>query len=227
MHAPRQQSPPRLRAAGVTLGITLAAVVTAIPAAATRVDAKPPETHSHPLTAKGAARGPQLSIAVDDGRTSTAAGDKLTYTITIRNLGTTGVTGLGVTQSVPDGQKFLSADPAATAKAGRVSWRRDLKVAGTATVHTTMSVSATPKELLRLATVACASMTASKPPLVCASDSDQLPAGASAQAAAAKAASSSTDQPWWYLASGIGGIGLIVAALAALMTRRRRTPQTG
>jgi hypothetical protein len=61
-----------------------------------------------------------------------------------------------------------------------------------------------------------------QPPIVSAADSDQPPAGASA--AATKAASSSTDQPWWYLARGIG---LIVAALAALMTRRRRTPQTG
>jgi len=225
MHAHRRQNPAPLRAAGVSLGIALATVVTVIPAAATRVDAKPRD--SHPPTAKGVARGPQLSIAVDDHRTSAAAGDKLTYAITIRNLGTTGVTGLGVTQIVPAGQKFLSADSAGIAKSGKVGWRLDLKVAGKAAVHTTMAVSPTPKELLRLASVACASTSASKPPIVCASDSDQLPAGASAEAAATKAASSSTDQPWWYLASGIGGIGLIVAALAALMTRRRRTPQTG
>jgi uncharacterized repeat protein (TIGR01451 family) len=227
MHAHRRQNPAPLRAAGVTLGIALATVVTVIPAAATRVDAKPRDSHSNPPTAKGGARGPQLSIAVDDHRTSAAAGDTLTSAITIRNLGTTSATGLGVTQLVPAGQKFLSADSAGIAKSGKVRWRLDLKAAGKATVHTTMAVSATPKELLRLASVACASTSASKPPIVCTSDSDQLPAGASAEAAAAKAASSSTDQPLWYLASGIGGIGLIVAALAALMTRRRRTPQTG
>ena len=169
------------------------------------------------------APAPQLSIAVDDGHPSAAAGDTLTYAITVRNLGSTPVTGLHVTQSVPSGLTFGSADSAGQATPGTVAWVVDLDATGTATLHTTMSVSATPKELLRLATVACASVSATAPPIVCASDSDLLPAGR--QSAATK----TTTRSGGHATSGargwfIGGAIVVVAALAVavLVLRRRR-----
>ena len=169
------------------------------------------------------APAPQLSIAVDDGHPSAAAGDTLTYAITVRNLGSTPVTGLHVTQSVPSGLTFGSADSAGQATPGTVTWVVDLNATGTATVHSTMSVSATPKELLRLATVACASVFATAPPIVCASDSDLLPAGRQS------AATRTTTRSGGHATSGargwfIGGAIVVVVALAmaVLVLRRRR-----
>lgn len=167
--------------------------------------------------------GPQLSIAIDNGRTSTAAGDSLTYTIDIRNLGTTEVSQLGVTQSVPAGLTFESADSAGSAAAEVVTWRIDLKPSATATVHSTMTVGATPADLLRLATVACARMSSDDPPIVCAAHSDQLPAGAAAAARAQSRTAASpswTDSGKWYL---VGGIAVLVVVLAILWIRRRIT----
>ena len=176
----------------------------------------------------GAPAGPQLSITVDNGRTSTAVGDTVDYRITIQNLGVTDVDGLSVTQSVPTGLAFDSADAAGTAGAGGVDWDLDLKATQSATFHTTMTVVATSDDLLRLATVACASIPAG-PPIVCASDSDQLPAGASADAAAAALAGDDVSTPMsgvssrWYLGGGIGVV-VVVAALTILLVRRRATP---
>lgn len=207
MHANEERCPSAVRAVVVTLGVALVALSPLTPASA---------------TASGAV--PQLSIAVDNGRPSAAVGDAPTYTITIRNLGTTRVKGLRVTQSVPTGLTFKSADAAGIAKGGSVSWRMNMKATSKATLHTTMTVSKTPRDLLRLATVACASLSAKGPPIVCASDSDQLPAGASAEASKAATgsatAASSTRRNAWYVAGGIGGTALIIGALA-LMARRR------
>ena len=174
--------------------------------------------------------GPQLSIAIDNGRTSTTTGDKLDYVITVSNLGTTDIDGLLVNQTLPAGMTFGSADSSGTADAGKVSWTVDLKATETATLHTSMTVTATPAELLRLATVACASISADGPPIVCASDSDQLPAGAAAEAAASALAGDATTpasgiSSWWYLGGGIGVV-VVVAALAVLLVRRRAAPPT-
>jgi uncharacterized repeat protein (TIGR01451 family) len=105
-------------------------------------------------TAETNTSDPRLSIAVDNGQTSAAVGDTAQYTITVRNLGTEDVKGLGVTQSVPTGLTFGSADTSGTAQAQGVSWPLDLKAGGEAVFHSAMTVSETPSELLRLATVA-------------------------------------------------------------------------
>jgi uncharacterized repeat protein (TIGR01451 family) len=188
---------------GVTLGVTVAAVLSAPPVLAGPV----------PIA-------PQLSIAVDNGHTTAAAGDTLTYTISVQNLGTADVADLHVTQSMPAGLKFTSADSAGKPKAGGVNWKLDLKAAGHTKVHSTMTVLDTPPELLRMATVACASTSADDPPIVCASHSDQLPAGAATEAASARSAAPGPDglNPW-YLALGLG---LVVAALVVVLVIRRR-----
>jgi uncharacterized repeat protein (TIGR01451 family) len=69
-----------------------------------------------------AAPSPPLNIAIDDGRTSVAAGDPLPYAITVRNLGSTPITGLQVSQSLPAGLTFGSADSAGQARSGTVMW---------------------------------------------------------------------------------------------------------
>ncbi len=198
------------------------AVATAV-LAATSVSA--PVTTTAP--AGDAAAAPQLSIAVDDGKTATAEGDSLTYTVTVRNLGTTPVTGLHVTQSVPTGLTFGSADTAGVAKPGTVEWTVDLAATSEAVVHTTMTVAATPAELLRLATVACANQTSTSPPIVCASDSDQLPAGAAAgtvppSATDAGLAPTESERSPGVLIGGLVGAALLVGILVVWLTRRPR-----
>jgi uncharacterized repeat protein (TIGR01451 family) len=162
------------------------------------------------------AGGPQLSITIDNGRTATSAGDTLTYVITVRNLGTSEVTGLVLSQSMPPGLTFESAEPAATARTGGVAWAVDLAVGGEATVRSTATVSETSSDVLRLASVACAATSADEPPIVCATHSDQLPAGAMGQQPLSPEPPSRSSGPWWYLAGG----AVLVAAGAALVVRR-------
>jgi uncharacterized repeat protein (TIGR01451 family) len=210
----RHPRPPLRRAAGVLVGVALAVLLTAAPAWAAGSGTEPVATEP----------APQLSIAVDNGRTSAAAGDTLDYAITIRNLGTTDVVGLTVTQSMPAGLSFDAADSAGREQAGGVGWTIDLATAGEVVLHSTMAVTDTPPELLRLATVACASMSASGPPIVCASHSDQLPAGASAEeAATAAAAAPSFGLLQWYVA---GGIAVVLIAMSVVVVVRRRTVPT-
>ena len=213
MATTRHPGPPLRRAAGVLVGVALAVLLTAAPAWAAGKGAEPAATEP----------APQLSIAVDNGRTSAAAGDTLDYAITIRNLGTTDVAGLTVTQSMPAGLSLKSADSAGTEQAGGVGWTIDLAAAGEAVLHSTMAVTDTPPELLRLATVACASMSAGGPPIVCASHSDQLPAGASAEAAAAAAAAPSSGLLQWYVAGGIAVV-LVAVSVVVVVVRRRTAP---
>jgi uncharacterized repeat protein (TIGR01451 family) len=173
-------------------------------------------------TVNAAASGPQLSIAVDDGRSSAVAGDSLTYTITVRNLGTADVAGLTVTQSLPTGLTLDSTDPPAEVGAGGVRWTLDLKATGDATFHSRMTVSKTPAALLRMATVACASTSGKGPPVVCAAHSDQLPAGAAEQArqeAMSSIARTGGIDPW-YVAGAIGLAGVVL--LTALLRRHRK-----
>lgn len=203
MHTTRLPAPSTLRAAGAICGLVATAMLVGVPAGAAPADP------------------PQLSIAVDNGHSSTAAGDTLDSAITVRNLGTTKIVGLKLTQTMPTGLVFGSADAAGVAGPDGVSWTVDLAPTAEAVVRSTMTVSDTPPDLLRLATVACAAASADGPPIVCASDSDQLPAGAAAEAAIAadESAAASTALLRWYLA---GGAVLVVAAVAVLLLIRRR-----
>jgi uncharacterized repeat protein (TIGR01451 family) len=194
-----------------------------------------------PGQASATPAAPQLSIAVNDGRTAAAVGDTLHFTITLKNQGAAAVTGLVVSQTMPTGLNFVSADSGGVVNGKTVMWSADLKDAGVMTMHTTMSVSTTPSGILRLATVACASTSPLAPPVVCASHSDQLPAGKAAAAAGTAAAakrvaaaaghreaakaptisastSSSSQRTWWY----VGAIAAVFAVAAALVFRRRK-----
>ena len=168
---------------------------------------------------------PQLSITITDGRDATDTGDALDYTITVENVGTADVAALVVTQSVPEGMTFGSADSAGTLDAATVSWTVDVAAGATQSLATTMTVGETPDELLRLATVACAQVTATDPPLVCASDSDQLPAGAAAEAMTtpAPAAAEPDDAGRWV--AGGAGLLLLIGLVLVVVLRRRRTAE--
>ncbi len=173
-----------------------------------------------PGTAGAARTTPQLSIAVDNQQDATAPGASMVYTVTITNLGQKAVKNLLVSQTVPAGAVLRRVDGQGKVKAGNVQWKLDLPAAKAATFHTTMTVAkATPDELLRLATVACATTSAKAAALVCASDSDQLPAGAKAEAAQRSAADPATTRlRWWY---AVGSAALVGAALVAVLLTLR------
>ncbi|WP_018683779.1 DUF11 domain-containing protein [Actinokineospora enzanensis] len=153
---------------------------------------------------------PRLSIAVDNAHLSAVPGDRLAYTVTLRNLGTTDVTGLEITQSVPSGLRFDAAEPAGTTAASAVTWNVDLAPAGQAVFHSTMTVVDSDVDRDRLATVACAHAGDDGPPLVCAAHSARIPV----EVASAK--DSWVTRNRWYFAGGV-----IAAAGAALFIRRR------
>jgi uncharacterized repeat protein (TIGR01451 family) len=172
---------------------------------------------------------PQLSIAVDNGSTAARSGDKLGYTITVTNQGPQKVKGLRVSQTVPAGASVVSADADGDEAKGKISWKVDLAAADQVTVHTTMALGSTPESALRLATVACAQVSARGPALVCASDSDQLPAGAAveaAQASAVAAPSGWLDGPTPWYAGGVAALVLVLSG-ALLLVRRHRQAGVG
>ena len=214
----RAGTPTRGRASLCALGILTLTGLTGLAGPAAAAEPTPP-----------AAAGPQLSIALDDARTSAAEGDDLGYTITVTNLGTEPIEGLRVSQRLPAGTTFVSADQDGTQDGDAVVWTQDLAASGVFTAQLSATVGAPVAGDLRLASVVCAAVAADQPPLVCASDSDQLPAGAEVEAAQAAAASSTgattaNGSPrWWWFAGGAGVLGLAGAAVAVVHRRRTRT----
>lgn len=164
---------------------------------------------------------PRLSISVDNGRTAAQEGDRLTYTVTVRNLGTAGARNLHLTQSLPPGLKFVSTDGHGAARHGQIVWSANVGVGKDVTFHTTAKVQDTPDDLLRLATVACASTGADSKPIVCATHSDQLPAGAAAAEAARQAVNPATGTLRYVLL----GLGLLVVAVAGTLVALRARRQ--
>lgn len=177
-----------------------------------------------PVPASAAPAPPQLSIAVDNQKETTTAGDALDYTVTVTNLGTRSVKGLVITQTVPAGTALGKADRDGEVEGGEVRWEIDLPASDEATFRTTLTVDeATPDELLRLATVACAKTSPKAAALVCASDSDQLPAGAAAEEEQAALASPPVRPLWWY----VGGAAALMAAGTAVVALTRRAHRPG
>lgn len=168
---------------------------------------------------------PELSITVDNGRSTVAPGDQLEYTITVTNLGADRVRRLRLSQTVPQGARVVTTGSGAVVKAGTVRWTLDVPATGHTAVRTTLRVAdPAPPDLLRLAVVGCAALRTDGPPLVCATDSDQLPAGAAAQQRqAAPVGAAATHRSWWpYAGGGALLVGAVLGGLALLRRRRRR-----
>jgi uncharacterized repeat protein (TIGR01451 family) len=199
---------PRALAVATTF-LALAAGTVPHPSASAKAHPKPKPVSSATTRAE-----PQLNIAISDGRTAAAKGDRLTYTIKVQNLGTTNASKLEISQTLPAGLVLVSSDHGGTANAGRVSWIMSLKPGEVSTVATVGQVGATPGDLLRLAAVACATVKGQRKPLVCATHSDLLPT-----AAAAGPPQRKTHWIWY----GAGSVGLLVAGLAMFISMRRRT----
>jgi uncharacterized repeat protein (TIGR01451 family) len=169
--------------------------------------------------------GPRLSIGASDGRTKAKAGDLLTYTVSVRNSGTSAAAHLAITLTLPQGVPLVSAGGHGTAAAGKVTWHAGIAAGHAATFRATGRVRHPPARTQRLAAVACAS-PASGRPTVCAADLDQYAAATAAVATSgSQAATPGSRSATGYVVAG--GIAVIAAgALMLVIGRSRRRRQT-
>jgi uncharacterized repeat protein (TIGR01451 family) len=213
-----QRSTPAQATAALAVGLIAmpAAMIASHPAAS-----NPKPTHT--ASAAHASRTPGLTISISDGHVTARAGDKLTYTVSVRNSGTVAVRSLKVTQTLTSGLKFLSASDHGLAAGGDVSWTASLPVGGKRTFVDVTRVTSTPATLLRLAAVACVTLPASRRPIVCAAHLDRLPA---AIAASASRSGHSIGNVQTYTAAGLAALalGLLIAIVARRRGRLRRQP---
>jgi uncharacterized repeat protein (TIGR01451 family) len=124
------------------------------------------------------APGPQLSISLTNNTNAVDVGDPLAYSLVVSNVGTDDAPGLRVTQTVPEGARFVSADAEGTVAGPSVGWTVDVPAGSSATLSSAMTVDELPATSQRIASVGCALTAVDTTPLVCASDSDELPAAA-------------------------------------------------
>jgi uncharacterized repeat protein (TIGR01451 family) len=159
---------------------------------------------------------PGLSISVTDGRTAVVPGDRLTYLVSIKDIGTLGAPHLKITQTLPAGLNFVSASARGVAADGKVTWLTGLAPGGSQTFTLVTQLTRAPARQLRLAAVACAADQGSASPIVCAAHLDRLPAVAASPAASASGSLGGARTV--YLGAGLAV--LVVAAFIVLVARR-------
>jgi uncharacterized repeat protein (TIGR01451 family) len=176
----------------------------------------------HPVASRTAPavplpRTPALSISVTDGRAAATAGDRLTYTVSVRDSGIAAAPHLKITQTLSPGVEFVSASGNGVATAGQVAWHASLPAGGARTFQVTAQVTQTPARELRLAAVACVAQPGSSRPIVCASHLDRLPAAAAAAEPAAGSGSSRSN----LTAYAAAGLAVLAAGLLTVIAGRR------
>jgi uncharacterized repeat protein (TIGR01451 family) len=202
--------------ATAVLAVGLIAIPATMAASHPASQPKPSPTAS----AARASRTPGLTVSISDGRVAARAGDKLSYTVSVRNSGPVAVRRFDVTQTLPPGLDLLSASDHGVAGSGRVSWTASLPVHGTRTFLAVARVTKTPPALLRLAAIACVTLPGSSRPIVCAAHLDRLPAVAAASTSRSGHAIGSVPT---YTAAGLAVLAL--GLLTAVIARRRGRPR--
>src|SRR3984957_7750492 len=140
-----QRTTPARATAALAVGlIAMPAAMAASHPAASRP--KP----AHTASAARASRGPGLTISISDGHAAARAGDKLTYTVSVRNSGTVAVRRLKLTQTLATGMKFLSASDNGVASGRPASATATRPVGGKGSSAEVTAVSGTPPTLLGL-----------------------------------------------------------------------------
>ena len=223
-----QRTTPAGATAALAVGLIAmpAAMAVSHPATSHPATSHPATSHQKPPHTASAARAPRtpgLAISITDGHVVARAGDKLTYTVSVRNSGAVAVPRFKVTQTLSPGLEFLSASNHGAAAGGDVSWTASLPVGAKRTFVDVTRVTRTPPTLLRLAAVACVTLPGSSRPLVCAAHLDRLPATA---AASASRSSHSSGNVGTYTAVGLAvlALGLLTAIVARRRGRVRRQP---
>jgi uncharacterized repeat protein (TIGR01451 family) len=191
------------RPASFLAGAAVATALAAVPAAHA---AEPgPDAPERPYA---------LNIAIGNGHQAVKRGDRLTYTIDVGNSGEGGTPSLLLSQTLPPGLAFVSATPEGQVSGDRITWRRKLPAGGSGRYRVVARVDQVPAPARRLAVVACATIKADRRPLVCATDSDILPAAAPHEDHEASA----SGQSLWYVGAALA---LLLMASLGLHLRRR------
>jgi len=130
---------------------------------------------------------------------------------------------------VPTGSSLRSSAPDGRRRQDRVQWTVDVAPGKPVTLHTSLAVGQRlPADVLRLATVACAQLPSASTPLVCASDSNELPAGAALGVQQRELDAPTSALPsWWPYAAGGAGLAVLAGVAALLLRRRPRRTTTG
>ncbi len=168
-----------------------------------------------------------LSISISDGRQAVKPGDRLTYVIRVKNGGSQNEPHLKITQTLPDGLKFISASHRGRPRAGQVSWQAALPAGSTDIFTVDAIVTRTPPRLLRLATVACAEATGGTRVMICAAHLDRLPAAtvmssdASGRSAGPRGGPSGIA-PLYYALCALAVLAVLAACSLWLGSRRSR-----
>ncbi|MCF2530478.1 DUF11 domain-containing protein [Yinghuangia soli] len=158
---------------------------------------------------------PALSIKVDDGATKTRAKQEHTYVVRLKNLGSTDLDRMAVTETLPSGMTLVSAGEGGTRNDGssEVMWTVDLPAGQEVTRTLKARVDKLPSGQA-MASTACARLAGSSVPIVCSTDLDQLPTKAELAAAA--------EMPRTTLYGGIAAAVLAVGGGTWWVLRRRR-----
>ena len=195
----------------------LAVGLIAIPmAAATGHPTASPTAPAVPLP-----RIPGLTVNITDGRAAAAAGERLTYTVSVRDTGIAAAPHLKITQTLFPGLEFLSASGNGVATAGQVVWSTSLPAGGTRTFRVVARVTRTPARVLRLAAVACVALPGGSRPIICAAHLDRLPA-ATAESAAGSGSSGSKLLVYAAAALAVLAAGLLTVIAGRRVRLRRR-----
>jgi len=206
-----------------------AAAVLSPPVAASAKPTVAPSASARATTPAAAGQNaPALSIGVSDGMNTAKPGDLLSYTVNIRNLGSANAPPLEVALTLPPAFTLLSASGGGAKAAGQVKWQVSLPAGHSGAFRVVGRVGDTPRQLLRLDAIACATTGKGAKPIVCAAASNELPAGAAAAAHARLAAAPSANHLIRYvLVTAAAVVLLLVLAGVALMARRRLTTNKG
>ncbi len=169
--------------------------------------------------------GPRLSISVSDGQTIAKAGGQLTYSVHVRNIGTSAAPNLVITLTLPPGVPLVSASAHGSSAKEKITWRAGVPAGGSQTFWAAGRVTHPPAGTVRLAAVACASAANESDPIVCAAHLDRSPADTAAAGAKVRPPAGPAVGPAGAFAAA-GGVAVAAAiALVVIIGRRTRVRQ--
>ncbi|MBB4930785.1 putative repeat protein (TIGR01451 family) [Lipingzhangella halophila] len=167
---------------------------------------------------------PALSIDLNGEANRLAAGEEIEYTLSLANDGDHAVRGATLSQSLPEQLEVVSAGDAAEQSDGFVGWEVNLAPGEAVQRELRVRVGEDAGDEWRLATTACAQITAQSPPVVCATDASLLDARSPTESKPAPVAQESRLSP-----AKIAGVavvlGVVIASIvAALVAQWRYRP---